>query len=497
MVFKQILKKSHGLIGGLLLLALMGCKRSESGKGTEEAFPDSSFVSVLEKLTDPVPVDLDPIHERGRLIALTRYNANSYFIYRGQPMGFEYELLTRLAEHLGVRLEIRVPATWDSLFILLYRGEGDIIAANLTVTKERAKKVAFTDHLTTTRQVLVQRKPEGWRKMKLHEIEKQLIRSPIDLIGRRVHVRRNSAYYTRLVHLSEELGGDIEIVAMPEDLETEDLIRMVARGEIDYTVADENIALINQAYYADIDVQMPLGVPQRIAWAVRPNAPQLLQAINGWLRQIKSANNPTFNLIYNKYYKNRRAFRARMRSEFFSKTGGKISPYDDLIRQYADSLGWDWRLLASQMYQESQFDPQARSWAGAVGLMQVLPRTARQYGITRLSDPQQNLAAAVRQLEWLWQYWQEIQEPEERIKFVLASYNAGHGHIRDAQRLAQKYGRDPLRWDGHVEYFILQKSKENYFTDPVVQFGYCRGEEPVNYVREILERYEHYKRFIP
>ncbi len=496
MLFQQIQKTSGWWIGWLLLLALLACKRSESGKGSEEAFPDSSFVSALDQLTDPVPVDLEQIRERGRLIALTRYNANSYFIYRGQPMGFEYELLTRLADHLGVRLEIRVPATWDSLFILLYRGEGDIIAANLTVTKQRAKKLAFTEHLITTRQVLVQRKPEGWRKMKLHEIEKQLIRNPIDLIGRRVHVRRNSAYYTRLVHLSEELGGDIDIVAMPEDLETEDLIRMVARGEIDYTVADENIALINQAYYADIDVQTPLGVPQRIAWAVRPNAPQLLQAINDWLRQIKSASNPTFNLIYNKYYKNRRAFRVRLRSEFFSKTGGKISPYDDLIRQYADSLGWDWRLLASQMYQESQFDPRARSWAGAVGLMQVLPSTARQYGISRLSDPRQNLAAAVRQLRWLWDYWREIPDEAERMKFVLASYNAGHGHVRDAQRLAQKYGRDPLRWEDNVEHFLLQKSKEKYFTDPVVQFGYCRGEEPVNYVREILERYEHYKRFI-
>ncbi|MDQ7051767.1 MAG: transporter substrate-binding domain-containing protein [candidate division KSB1 bacterium] len=171
MLFHQIQKTSGWWFGWLLLLALLGCKRSESGKGNEEAFPDSSFVSALEQLTDPVPVDLDQIRERGRLIALTRYNANSYFIYRGQPMGFEYELLTRLADHLGVRLEIRVPATWDSLFILLYRGEGDIIAANLTVTKQRAKKLAFTEHLITTRQVLVQRKPEGWRKMKLHEIE--------------------------------------------------------------------------------------------------------------------------------------------------------------------------------------------------------------------------------------------------------------------------------------------------------------------------------------
>ncbi|RME00389.1 MAG: lytic transglycosylase F, partial [Calditrichaeota bacterium] len=308
---------------GLLLFACQG--DSPSGK--------MASTRDTPKPLAPVAIDLPQILQRGKLIALTRYNANSYFIYRGQPMGYEYELLTLFAQHLGVDLEIKVPAKWDTLFNLLYRGEGDIIAANLTVTKERARKVKFAHAHTTTRQVLVQRKPQNWRQMKLHQIEKHLIRNPIQLIGKKVYVRRSSAYYARLVNLSEEIGGDIQIMPAPEDLETEDLIRMVAKGEIDYTVADENIALINQAYYDNIDVATPLGVEQRIAWAVRPNAPLLLQAINDWLQHMKSSGDPTYYVIYNKYYKNKRSFRERMRSEFFSKTGGKISPYDSILQK--------------------------------------------------------------------------------------------------------------------------------------------------------------------
>ena len=151
-------------------------------------------------------------------------------------------LLELLADHLGVALEINIVKDLDEIFDLLNRGEADIIGLGLTVTKERAKRIAFTEHHNVIHQVLVQRKPENWRRMKLHEIDRQLITSPIDLIDKKVHVWGGSSYYSRLVHLSDEIGGDIDIVEVPGNLSTEDLIAQVARGEIDYTVADENIA---------------------------------------------------------------------------------------------------------------------------------------------------------------------------------------------------------------------------------------------------------------
>jgi membrane-bound lytic murein transglycosylase F len=441
-----------------------------------------------------VEVDLEQIKERGKLVAITGYDANSYFIYKGRPMGYEYELLSLLADSLRLKLEIVVARDMDAIFDLLNNGEGDVLAANLTITKERAKKVNFTDFLITTQQVLVQRKPDNWRSMKLHEIDEELIRDPIDLIGKKVHVRRGSSYYARLQNLSDEIGGDIDIVEAPGDIATDELIRKISEGEIEYTVADENIALINQAYYSNIDVATSISFPQRIAWVTRKNSPQLLAAVNKWIRKMKSETD--YYVIYNKYYRNTRGFRRRVKSEFFSHTGGKISEYDEFLKERADSLNWDWRILASQVYQESQFEPGATSWAGAVGLMQLLPETAKQFGAKDSHDPFENIKAGTNYLKWLDDYWEEIEDEGERLKFVLASYNVGQGHVQDARRLANKFDRDENVWRGNVAYYMLQLSKEKFYNDEVVQFGYCRGEEPRDYVREIFERYEHYRQFV-
>ena len=160
------------------------------------------------------------------------------------------------------------------------------------------------------------------------------------------------------------------------------------------------------------------------------------------------------------------------------------------------AIGWDWRLLASQVYQESLFDPHATSWAGAVGLMQLLPETATSFGAVNIEDPKENIAAGTRYLRWLDEYWELVPDSTERKKFVLASYNVGYGHVEDARRLAAKFGADQNTWDGHVASFMIHLSSHEFYSDEVVRNGYCRGEEPVSYVEEILERYEHYKKFV-
>lgn len=475
------MKKTLFVISTFLLL--WGCQKNAP---QNEAEP-----TVIEPVAG---IDLNEIKERGRLIAITGYSATGYFIYKGQPMGYEYELLESLAKHLGLVIEIRIARDMDDIFRMLNSGEGDLIAHGLTITKERMKKVTFTKYHSLTRQVLVQRKPQNWREMKLHEIDRRLIRNPIDLIEKKIQVRRGSSYYSRLVNLSDEIGGDIEIVEVPGNIATEELISQVAHGEIEYTIADENIALINQAYYSNLDVGTAVSFPQRIAWAVRKSSPELLAAINDWITAMKDCTD--YYVIYNKYFKNRRAFRERIRSDYYSLTGGGISKYDNLIRENAGVLKWDWRLLASLIYQESQFDPQTKSWAGAVGLMQLMPKTAAQFGGQNLSDPADNIKAGSNYLKWLDDYWKNIPDSTERLKFVLASYNAGQGHIADARRLTAKYERDYDVWDDNVAYYILKKANREYFNDEVVEYGYCRGEEPLNYVEEILERYEHYMKLV-
>src|SRR5690606_12292060 len=322
----------------------------------------------------PVSIDLDSILRRGYINALVDNNSISYFIYKGEPMGYDYELLKLFADHLKVDLKINVTKDLGSAIDKLNKGEGDILAYPLTITKQRKQYLTYTRPHFNSYQVLVQRKPEGWRRLTADQIEQAMIRNPVDLIGREVHVPRNSTFIHRLENLSEEIGGDIIIKVDSADSESEKLIRQVARGEIELTVANHSLAAVNAAYYPDIDVNTILSLPQQIAWGMRINSPQLLEAFNAWMDQIKKE--PTFMVIYNRYYKSPNSSRIRRNSDYSSLGGNKLSPYDDLIREGADLLGWDWRLLAAVVYQESHFGEVDESWAGARGLMQLMPATA-------------------------------------------------------------------------------------------------------------------------
>ncbi len=437
----------------------------------------SSCLDILEKVST---LDIKDIQKRKKLIAITAFSANSYFLYKGGPMGFEYDLLQMLARELNVKLEVKVARDLDSVIHMLNSGKGDIIAAHLAVTKGRRAQFQFTDHLMSTRQVLVQNRQN-----------KKILTNVIDLIGKPVHVRKGSHYYQRLLNLSEEIGGDIDIKTVPGELITEKLIKQVADKKISYTIADENMALINKAYFPQLHVSTMVSFPQRIAWVVRKNSPELLNTVNKWIQKIKK--NGALKAVFNRYYKAQRVSPI-LASQYHSVTGGKISRFDNLIKTGARSLEWDWRLLASLTYQESRFTPSARSWAGARGLMQVMPYTGVGYN---LYDPRQNVEAGTKYLRYLITKWQPIIDDEgERLKFILASYNAGPGHIEDARRLARKYGKNPDVWYNNVEIFVKNLSDPKYYNDPLVKYGYLRGDEPYFYVRDILERFEQYKKHI-
>ena len=468
------------LFGLLLTIALLGAGAScmDSNNAALPAEPQ-------------VKIDLDDIVKRGYLTALVDNNSFSYFVYKGHPMGYEYELLRLLAKQLKVGLKIKVTSGVEHAFGQLNSGEGDIVAFPLTITKDRRLFVNFTRAHYNTYQVLVQRKPENWRRLSLGEINSKLIRDPADLVGKNVHVIKGTSHELRLKNLSEELGGDIHIQEDTLSLESESLIRKVALGEIELTVADHTMARINEAYYPDLDIATVLSLPQQIAWAVRKNSPELEVAINMWLSEIKAL--PTFMVIYNRYFKSPRTSITHLQSDYSSLGGNKLSRYDELIQSNAKKLGWDWRLLASVVYQESKFIPDGESWAGARGLMQLMPATAKRFGATDPNDPRQSIKAGVNYLKYLEKYWMNrIADDKERLKFVLASYNAGLAHILDARKLCRKYGKNEARWED-VEYFLLKKSEPEYYRDPLVVAGYCKCEEPVNYVREVLERYEEYK----
>ncbi len=479
-------------IGNILLFSVLVF--SQSCTTTTKSQRDEPLDEPEEVV---VNLDLEKIKERGYITAIMDNSSTGLFIYRGNTMGYEYELVKQFADHLGVELKINITPSIEEGFKKLNSGEGDILANNLTVTKERKKRIAFTHYHNLVRMVLIQRKPDNWRDMKLHEIEKELIRNPVELIGKEVIVRNSSSYLERLRNLSNEIGGDIIIVEEEPDIETETIIRNVAEGKYQYTVAEEDIALVNATYYRNLDIKTPVSFPTQIAWGVRKNADDLLDTLNAWIADMRKT--ADYYTIYNKYFKSRKASLKRTRSEYYSLSGGKLSPYDSLIIQYADSLNWDWKLLAAQIYKESKFDANAESWAGAIGLLQLMPETAEEYGVSRanLTIPEENIKAGTNHIRWLQDYFADvIDDPEERLKFILAAYNVGHGHVMDAIRLTKKNGGNPQLWEDHVREYLLNKSNSKYFNDEVVQYGYCRGIEPVTYVSTIFSIYENYKSII-
>jgi membrane-bound lytic murein transglycosylase F len=453
----------------------------------------SDRVIITEEIVEKEEInknDLPSILQRGVLKVTTDYNSTNYFVYRGQPMGFHLELVKMFAQHIGVELEVFVSNNLEeNLTCLMADGECDIIAMDLTVTRSRREFLSFTEPHSQTRMVLVQRRPDSWYNMRSSEIEDLMIRNQLDLAGKTVYVQRNSAFITRLNHLMEEIGDTIYVVEI--DQETEQLIERVANGEIDFTMSDEHVAQVNQTYYANIDIQTPMSFSHNLSWAVRHDTPLLKEAVDQWMREFKTTRQ--YANLFAKYFQNpRSSFMAR--SQYHSLGGGRISIYDEYFKRFANIIGWDWRLIASLAFQESRFDNQAVSWAGAFGIMQLMPNTAAMYDVSNESSPIDNILAGIKYLNWIDRRFQDIiEDEEERVKFVLASYNVGIGHVLDARRLAQKYGKDPNIWKDNVDYFVLNKSKPKYYLDPVVQHGYARGSEPFHYVTEILERYEHYR----
>ncbi|MCR9251136.1 MAG: transporter substrate-binding domain-containing protein [bacterium] len=482
-----MIKRTHI---SLLLALVLFASCSQQGSGSR----DNNATTTPEQ-TDPITLDFDAIKKRGYITAIVDNSSTGMFVYKGRPMGYDYELLSRFAKEHDLELRIDVTTDIDLAFKKLDDGRGDILAYNLTVTKERKQIIRFTDYHYLVRLVLVQRKPSNWRDMKVHEIEKTLIRNPVELIGKEVYVRNSTSHVPRLENLSEEIGGDILIIEDFPDVETETLIRKVALKEIDYTVAEEDVAMVNKTYYPILDVKTPISFPQQIAWGVRLNAPSLQDTLNAWISSMKKS--ADYYVLYNKYYRNQKASLQRKKSDYFSMGGDKISPYDEMIKEAADVIGWDWQLLAAQMFKESNFDPKAKSWAGAIGLMQLMPATAKQYGVQKLTDPEQSIRGGMKHLIWLEKLWDEIIWDEtERKKFILASYNIGQGHVMDAYKLAQKHGGDASKWEVVSEY-LLKKSDSKYYNDPVVEFGYCRGIEPVDYVQTIFDIYQTYQELYP
>lgn len=326
--------------------------------------------------------DLDEVREAGELIVGTLSGPDTYFEYRGQGFGLQYQLALNYAQSIGTRLRVEVAHDTTELIDRLAQGEVDLVVMPFT---------------------------------------------PADL---------------KRLRQEDDFSEDI-------------------------TCLDSSTQWLLPA--ASLQLQESIT-----AWY----SPSLLTRIAEGEKKMASASHTV---------------RRRPRPMMLNAAKGQISQYDDLLQRHAASIGWDWRLLAAQCYQESAFDPRAVSWVGAQGLMQIMPGTAAQLGLAAADvfNPEKNIAAGTRYIGMLTKKFLDIPDARERISFVLAAYNGGTGHVRDAMALCRKHGGNPLLWR-QVSPWILHLSEPRYYRDPVVQNGYMRGSETEGYVSSILSRWSQY-----
>jgi membrane-bound lytic murein transglycosylase F len=364
---------------------------------------------------------------------------------------------------------------------LLLRGEGDLVAYNLPVTNEGREAMLYCGREVVNEQVLIQRAGRGV----------SVLKDVTELIEQEVWVLRDSKQYHRMVHLNEELGGGIRIRIIDKDTVTvEDLIEMVSLGKIPYTVGDRDMAQLNRTYFRNLDIRLAVSHPQRSSWAVRKTSPQLASVLDEWFRNNR--NTPRYRSLIKRYFE-----MSKLPGDEPAPVIGphQISPYDAYFKQYARPLGWDWRLLASIAYQESKFYTDRVSWAGATGLMGLMPHTAEAFGLPTdsLDNPEGSIRAAAGLIGRLNRSFASIEDPDERIKFVLAAYNAGASHIYDARALAEKYEKNPSLWENNVAECLQLKSRPEYYNDSIVRQGYFRSTETLHYVQAVVERWHYYQ----
>ena len=418
------------------------------------------------------------------IVVGTLYSPTSYFLYRGDQMGYHYDMIQKFAKDNHVHIEFKVMRNMAALLNLLDSAKIDIIAYNIPMTAEYKKQVRHCGVENINHQVLIQPVADGNPR----------VTDVTQLVGKEVVVEKGSKYESRMRNLNNELGGGIKIEAIKKDtLISEDLIEMVAEGEIPMTVVDSDIAKLNHTYYDNIDFSLAVSFPQKSAWAVRKEDKWLAKAIDSWAK--KTEVKQTQAELYKHYFEQSKR-NADKGNGIKDIRHGAISDYDELFKAYAKTINWDWRLLAAQGYVESHFDPDATSWAGARGLMQLMPKTASHYGRkdASINDADNSVYAATRYIADLDKILKPyVKNREERIKFILAAYNSGIAHIYDAIALAKKYGKNPTVWHDNVSEALMLKSNPEYYNDEVCRYGYFRGRQTVEYVKEVTRVYNSFK----
>lgn len=419
--------------------------------------------------------DWSSIKKSGLLRFATYNGPTSYFLWRGVLMGFDYEMAKAFADRNNLQLKIIVVPHGENLTNWVIDGRADMAGASTTITDARKRMgVDFsTPFIETPQQVISNR-----NKPKIETLE--------DLRGRTLTVHPLSAF-VETASLLRKSGIDVKINLAPRGMSFDEILDKVADGEFDATIEDAYLAEIHSALRPNLIIGVKVSAPLPQGWMVKQGNHSLLQHINAFMGTFRDSNK--YQNLFATYFKPEKRHVEKIRAKIIP--GEDISPFDKTVKTTALKYDIDWRLVIAQMWQESSFNPKAESPVGAQGLLQIMPQTGRDMGYPPpLFDPDKNIRAGVKYLDWLRNRFSGPLPQKERLWFTLASYNAGIGHLYDAQRLADHLGLDRKKWFGNVEVAMLKLSEPRYFEK--ARYGYCRGSEPVAYVKKISQLYKAY-----
>jgi membrane-bound lytic murein transglycosylase MltF len=461
------------LFGAMALACLPRALAAEKAAAAEEAADASG---VVYRMTEKYTGDIGP--DRRAIRVLVHYSRTKFFVASGRPRGYEYDLMKEFEAFHNKKKKrgetkipvVFIPVRFDELIPLLLEGRGDVAAGLLTITGERARQVAFTlPYLRNVSEVIVA------------NADSPAVSSLDDLSGRKVHVLRGSSFVLSLKEVNRRFAKErkppVQAVEMPPSASTEDLLEMVNAGIFQYTAADDYLGNLWASVLPGLRVEPArLSEGNRIAWAVRPGSSKLLAALNDFVDEGRDRLPKQAAEMHARYLRNLDYLGNNLDPSLL----GRKKTLEPHFRAAGKRNDFDWLFMLAQGFQESRLDQSARSPAGAVGVMQVLPQTGKQMGYRDVaSTAKTNIAAGVKYMRFVIdRYFDEPElTPEVRLDFALAAYNAGPTRIQRMRKLAAERGLDPNRWFGNVERVVLEKV----------------GEEPVRYVANIHSYYTAYK----
>ena len=414
---------------------------------------------------------LGRIKDRGELVVATRYGPTTYYEGPRGPVGLEHDLVELFARDLGVSVHYIVPENFHSIIPLVVRGEVDLAAAGLTITEKRKELVRFGPSYQEITPQLVYRR--GTKRPKsLDDLDGIL--EVVQDSSHEEHLRRLRKQHPNLVWSSNP------------DADDEELLYLVWEKLIDYTIADSNVLAVNQRFYPELLAAFAISDPEPLAWAFRHGEDDsLFSAAKAFFYRIRK--DGTLEQLLERYYGHVQKFDYVGTRRYLRHIQTRLPRYIDYFKEAADIEGLDWRLLAAVGYQESHWNPKARSPTGVRGIMMLTLDTMRHLGLSNRLDPRESILGGARYLAMMKRKIPErIPEPD-RTWLALAAYNIGFGHLEDARRLTQMLGGNPDRWADVKKYLPLLSQKKWYRK---LKHGYARGREPVRYVENIRSYYD-------